>query len=45
LPRFRVEVGAVGHLPFLGENNVTYDRKTPAEVTARNIENVNGAVP
>jgi hypothetical protein len=38
-------VGAVKHLPFLSENNLTHDRKTPAEVTARNIENVNGTVP
>ena len=40
----RVEVGVVRHSPFLGENNVTYDRKTPTEVTARNIKNVNGAM-
>ena len=41
----RVEVGVVRHSPYSGENNKTYDRKTPTEVTARNIENVNGAVP
>ena len=40
----RPSVAAVRHLPFLGENNVTYDRKTPTEVTARNIKNVNGAM-